>query len=189
MDGSLRIRNRPPFCLLKCLLFHLLRSLRYCSGHLCLTVFLRHFSLHSFLSFSDCLSCSGFFSIFCFFLFGLILNTYLCLLIKHNSNPGTQLCTGQDLEMPVMTVHDPFCYSQSEACTLYLPCLIRTIEALEHMGDIGFGWLALGWLLQALVALLLVKLCAAVYGALMIHKGERVKPKQILAMMKGGAKA
>ena len=57
------------------------------------------------------------------------------------------------------------------------------------MGDIGFGWLALGWLLQALVALLLVKLCAAVYGALMIHKGERVKPKQILAMMKGGAKA
>ena len=55
------------------------------------------------------------------------------------------------------------------------------------LGDIGFGWLALGWLLQALVALLLMKLCAAVYGALMIHRGERVKPKQILAMMKGGA--
>ncbi len=57
------------------------------------------------------------------------------------------------------------------------------------MGDIGFGWLALSWLLQALVALLLMKLCAAVYGALMIHRGERVKPKQILAMMRGGAKA
>ncbi len=57
------------------------------------------------------------------------------------------------------------------------------------LGDIGFGWLALGWLLQALVALLLMKLCAAVYGALMIHRGERVKPGQILAMMKGGAKA
>ncbi len=55
------------------------------------------------------------------------------------------------------------------------------------MGDIGFGWLALGWLLQALAALLLMKLCAAVYGALMIHRGERVKPGQILAMMKGGA--
>ncbi len=57
------------------------------------------------------------------------------------------------------------------------------------MGDIGFGWLALSWLLQALVALLLMKLCAAVYGALMVHRGERVKPRQILAMMKGGAKA
>ncbi len=57
------------------------------------------------------------------------------------------------------------------------------------LGDIGFGWLALGWLFQAIVALLLVKLCAAVYGALMIHRGERVKPRQILAMMKGGAKA
>ena len=57
------------------------------------------------------------------------------------------------------------------------------------MGDIGFGWLALSWLLQALVALMLMKLCAAVYGALMIHRGERVKPKQVLAMMKGGAKA
>ncbi len=57
------------------------------------------------------------------------------------------------------------------------------------MGDISFGWLTLSWLLQALVALLLVKFCAAVYGALMIHRGERVKPKQILAMMKGGARA
>ncbi len=57
------------------------------------------------------------------------------------------------------------------------------------MGDIGFGWLALGWLLQALVTLLLMKLCAAVYGALMIHRGERVKPRQILAMMKGGARS
>ena len=57
------------------------------------------------------------------------------------------------------------------------------------MGDISFGWLTLSWLLQALVALLLVKFCAAVYGALMIHRGERVKPKQVLAMMKGGARA
>ncbi len=57
------------------------------------------------------------------------------------------------------------------------------------MGDIGFGLLAVSWLLQALVALLLMKLCAAVYGALMIHRGERVKPKQILKMMKGGAQS
>ena len=57
------------------------------------------------------------------------------------------------------------------------------------MGDISFGLLALSWLLQALVALGLMKFCAAVYGALMIHRGERVKPKQVLAMMKGGAKA
>ena len=57
------------------------------------------------------------------------------------------------------------------------------------MGDIGFGWLALSWLLQALVALLLMKFCAAVYGALLVHRGERVKPRQIIQMMKGGAKA
>ena len=42
---------------------------------------------------------------------------------------------------------------------------------------------------EALVALLLMKFCAAVYGALMIHRGERVKPRQVLAMMKGGARS
>ena len=57
------------------------------------------------------------------------------------------------------------------------------------MGDIGFGLLAVSWLLQALVALLLAKFCAAVYGALMIHRGERVGLKQVLGMLKGGQRA
>ena len=56
-------------------------------------------------------------------------------------------------------------------------------------GDIGFGLLALSWLLQAAAAALLMKLCAAVYGALMIHRGEKVGLKQILRMAKGGARA
>ena len=56
-------------------------------------------------------------------------------------------------------------------------------------GDIGFGLLALSWLLQAAAAALLMKLCAAVYGALMIHRGEKVGLKQVLRMAKGGARA
>ena len=54
------------------------------------------------------------------------------------------------------------------------------------LGDIGFGLLAVSWLLQALVALLLAKACAVVYGALMIHRGERVKLKQVIGLLKGG---
>ncbi len=57
------------------------------------------------------------------------------------------------------------------------------------MGDIGFGLLALSWVLQAVVTLLLAKVCAAVYGALLIHRGEKVGLGQVLRMMKGGAKA
>ena len=46
-----------------------------------------------------------------------------------------------------------------------------------------------GRLLQAAAAALLMKLCAAVYGALMIHRGEKVGLKQVLRMAKGGARA
>ena len=56
-------------------------------------------------------------------------------------------------------------------------------------GDIGFGLLALSWLLQAAASALLMKLCAAVYGALMIHRGEKIGLKQVLRMAKGGARA
>ncbi len=56
-------------------------------------------------------------------------------------------------------------------------------------GDIGFPLLLLSWILQALVSLLLMRVCAAVYGALLIHRGERVGMGKILRMMKGGADA
>ena len=56
-------------------------------------------------------------------------------------------------------------------------------------GVLPFWALPVSWVLQAVVLLLLSKLCAGVYGALIFHRGERVKTKQILKMAKGGAKA
>lgn len=53
------------------------------------------------------------------------------------------------------------------------------------LGDIGFGLLALAWLLQAAMGALLAKGCAAVYGALLIHRGERIGLRQIIGMMRG----
>ena len=56
-------------------------------------------------------------------------------------------------------------------------------------GDIGFPLLLLSWVLQALVSLLLMRGCAAVYGALLIHRGERIGLGKILKMIRGGAGA
>lgn len=57
------------------------------------------------------------------------------------------------------------------------------------MGDIPLWLLGLGWLLQAAVAFLLMRACAAVYGALLIHRGEKIGLGQVLRMLKGGEKA
>ena len=71
-----------------------------------------------------------------------------------------------------------------------LPFISVFIAPARYLsGDIGFGLLALSWLLQAIAAFLLVRLCAAVYGALMIHRGEKVGLKQVLRMAKGGVRA
>jgi len=57
------------------------------------------------------------------------------------------------------------------------------------MGDIGFPLLLLSWVIQAAAAYVLARAASAVYGALLVHRGERVKLRQILSMMKGGVRA
>ena len=53
-------------------------------------------------------------------------------------------------------------------------------------GVIGFGTLALSWLLQAIIVVLLALFCARVYGALIIHRGSRIKLKALIALARGG---
>ena len=53
-------------------------------------------------------------------------------------------------------------------------------------GIIGFGLLALSWLLQAVIVVLLALLCARVYGALIIHRGNRIKLGALIAMARKG---
>ena len=56
-------------------------------------------------------------------------------------------------------------------------------------GIIGFGLLALSWLLQAIIVVLLALFCARVYGALIIHRGNRIKLGALIALArKGGNK-
>ena len=57
-------------------------------------------------------------------------------------------------------------------------------------GVIGFGLLALSWLLQAAIVVGLALFCARVYGALIIHRGNRIKLGALIKMArKGGGKA
>lgn len=59
-------------------------------------------------------------------------------------------------------------------------------------GNISLGLLALSWLLQGLVLLLLAWLCAKIYHELLLRRGGRVKFFQMLSMArrkKGGASA
>lgn len=51
-------------------------------------------------------------------------------------------------------------------------------------GGIPFGVLVLSWALQAVTVGLLALFCARVYNELLIHRGSRVKLRQLLAMAK-----
>ena len=51
-------------------------------------------------------------------------------------------------------------------------------------GGIPFGVLVLSWVLQAVTVALLALFCARVYNELLIHRGSRVKLRQLLAMAK-----
>ena len=53
-------------------------------------------------------------------------------------------------------------------------------------GVIGFGLLALSWLLQAVIVVLLALFCARVYGALIIHRGNRIKLGALIALARKG---
>jgi len=71
-----------------------------------------------------------------------------------------------------------------------IPFLSVYIAPARYLvGDIGFPLLLLSWAIQAIVAFALAKAASAVYGALLVHRGERVKLRQILSMMKGGVRA
>lgn len=52
------------------------------------------------------------------------------------------------------------------------------------MGNIGVGILILSWVLQAVVVILLAVFCAKVYTSLLMHRGNRVKLKDMLSMAK-----
>lgn len=59
-----------------------------------------------------------------------------------------------------------------------------TAPARYISGDISFWVLLLSWVLQAGTGLLLGRFCAAVYGALLIHRGEKIKLKQLLRIFR-----
>ncbi|MBR5701485.1 MAG: hypothetical protein IKX47_03385, partial [Oscillospiraceae bacterium] len=59
-----------------------------------------------------------------------------------------------------------------------------TAPARYISGDICFWVLLLSWVIQAATVLLLGRFCAAVYGALLIHRGEKIKLKQLLSIFR-----
>ncbi|MCM1537289.1 MAG: ABC transporter permease [bacterium] len=52
------------------------------------------------------------------------------------------------------------------------------------MGNIGFGILVLSWVLQAIVVILLAVFCAKIYSSLLMHRGNRIRLKDMLSMAK-----
>lgn len=52
------------------------------------------------------------------------------------------------------------------------------------MGNIGVGVLILSWVLQAVVVIILAIFCARIYSSLLMHRGNRVKLKDMLLMAK-----
>ena len=52
------------------------------------------------------------------------------------------------------------------------------------IGDIGFGMLAVSWVIQFAVILLLSFVCARIYRALMMYRGSRMKPGEWIAMFR-----
>lgn len=56
-------------------------------------------------------------------------------------------------------------------------------------GNVPLAVLLASWALQLIVIAALMLLCARVYRELIVHRGSRVKLKQLLKMAKGGAQA
>lgn len=52
------------------------------------------------------------------------------------------------------------------------------------IGDIGFGMLAFSWVIQLAVILLLAYVCARIYRALMMYRGNRMKISGWIAMLR-----
>lgn len=72
---------------------------------------------------------------------------------------------------------------------IYISCLVPFLSifcAPVHymMGTIGFGTLALSWVLQLVIIVVLAVLCAKIYRTLIMHRGNRVTWKQMLVMFR-----
>lgn len=59
-----------------------------------------------------------------------------------------------------------------------------TAPARYISGDISFWVLLVSWVIQAFAVLLLGRFCAAVYASLLIHRGEKVKLRQLFGIFK-----
>ncbi len=72
---------------------------------------------------------------------------------------------------------------------IYISCLVPFLSifcAPVHymIGNIGFGTLAIAWLLQLIIIVVLAVLCAKIYRNLIMHRGTRVTWKQMLVMFR-----
>ena len=56
-------------------------------------------------------------------------------------------------------------------------------------GNVSLAVLLASWVLQLIVIAALMLLCARVYRELIVHRGSRVRLRQLLKMAKGGAQA
>ena len=53
------------------------------------------------------------------------------------------------------------------------------------LGNIGLPVLIISWIIQAAVALGLLKLCSKVYSGLVLYKGSRLKLRQVFSVLRG----
>lgn len=73
----------------------------------------------------------------------------------------------------------------STVCSLIPVLSVFCAPAQYVTGNISLALLCVSWLIQAVFIVLLALFCAKVYSSLLIHRGSRVKLKQMLAMAKG----
>ena len=74
-----------------------------------------------------------------------------------------------------------------KVCAL-LPIISVFIAPVAYAsGVIGIGMLLISWLIQCAIIALLAAFASRVYSTLIIHKGNRIKLKQLLKIAKGGA--
>lgn len=74
-----------------------------------------------------------------------------------------------------------------KVCSLLPIISVFTAPVAYASGVIGIGLLIVSWLIQGGVLVFLASFASRVYSTLIIHKGNRIKLKQLLKIAKGGA--
>lgn len=76
--------------------------------------------------------------------------------------------------------------STTLACVTSIIPVVSVFCAPIHfmMGNINAGVLVLSWILQAAVVIFLAVFCAKIYSSLLMHRGSRIKLKDMLSMAK-----